>query len=80
MIWNYFYIGHGKGEVDGAGALLKREIRKEHIKLNVRQIQNAFDVVTFLREATRQHATHPNVRRIVLKYFWEVKKDDLDIS
>jgi hypothetical protein len=29
MIWNYFSIGHGKGEVDGANALLKREIRKE---------------------------------------------------
>jgi hypothetical protein len=26
MCWNYFASGHGKGEVDGAGALLKREI------------------------------------------------------
>jgi hypothetical protein len=29
MIWNYFSNGHGKGEVDGAGALLKRETQKE---------------------------------------------------
>jgi hypothetical protein len=29
MIWNYFSIGHGKGEVDGANALLKRGFRKE---------------------------------------------------
>ena len=25
LAWNYFATGHGKGEVDGAGALLKRE-------------------------------------------------------
>jgi hypothetical protein len=32
MSWNYFGSGHGKGEVDGAGALLKRQIRTEQIK------------------------------------------------
>jgi hypothetical protein len=26
MVWNYFVLGHGKGEVDGAGALMKREV------------------------------------------------------
>jgi hypothetical protein len=31
MNWNYFANGHGKGEVDGVGALLKREIWKEQI-------------------------------------------------
>jgi hypothetical protein len=34
MSWNYFGSGHGKGEVDGAGALLKREIRNEQLKPN----------------------------------------------
>ena len=29
MSWNYFASGQGKGEVDGAGALLKQEIRNE---------------------------------------------------
>jgi hypothetical protein len=29
MIWNYFSIGHGKGEVDGASALLKTETQKK---------------------------------------------------
>jgi hypothetical protein len=38
-------------------------------------------VVNFLKEkATREHVAHPNTRRIVLKYFLEVKKDDVDIS
>jgi hypothetical protein len=37
-------------------------------------------VVNFLREkAIKQHVAHPNTRRIVLKYFSEVKKDDVDI-
>jgi hypothetical protein len=36
MIWNYFSTGHGKGEVNGASALWKREIQKEQIKPNVR--------------------------------------------
>ncbi len=32
MCWNYFTSGHGKGKVNGVGALLKSEIRKEQIK------------------------------------------------
>jgi hypothetical protein len=32
MNWKYFATGHGKGKVDGVGALLKMEIRKEKIK------------------------------------------------
>ncbi len=26
MVWSFFATGHGKGEVDGAGALLEREV------------------------------------------------------
>jgi hypothetical protein len=29
MIWNFFATGHGKSEVDGFGALLKKKIIKE---------------------------------------------------
>jgi hypothetical protein len=36
MVWNYFATSHGKGEVDGVGALLGWEIRKEQIKSNAR--------------------------------------------
>jgi hypothetical protein len=32
MCWNYFASGHGKGEVDGVGTLLKWEIHKKYIK------------------------------------------------
>ena len=34
MSWNYFASRHGKEEVDGTGALLKREIRAEQLKSN----------------------------------------------
>jgi hypothetical protein len=54
MIWNYFSTSHGKGEVNGASALLKREIRKKLIKPNPKKFQFTFDVVNFLKEkATR---------------------------
>jgi hypothetical protein len=29
MTWNYFATGHDKGEVDGAGVLLKQEFKKK---------------------------------------------------
>jgi hypothetical protein len=30
----FFSTGHGKGEVDGSGALLKRELKKKQIKFH----------------------------------------------
>ncbi len=44
-MWNYFASGHGKGKFDNEGVLLKRKIRKEQIKPQVQQLQNAHDVV-----------------------------------
>jgi hypothetical protein len=36
-------------------------------------------VVAYLKEeATRQHYAHPNARRNLFKYFWEVKKENVD--
>jgi len=29
LVWNFFAIGHGKGEADGIETLLKQEIKKE---------------------------------------------------
>jgi hypothetical protein len=31
-IWNYFYFGHGKGEHDGVGACIKRELCRKEMK------------------------------------------------
>jgi hypothetical protein len=63
LIWNFFATSHGKGEVDGARALLKCEVRKEQIKSNGRKFQNVAKVVAFLRSKTNEyHDAYPNVR------------------
>ncbi len=45
MCSNYFASNHGKGEVDGAGALLKHEIYKEQIKTQAQRLQDVHDIV-----------------------------------
>jgi hypothetical protein len=58
MVWNYFTIGHGKGEVDGIGALFKCEVSKEQIKLIGLKIQNAIEMVAYLKAKSNiYHAT-----------------------
>jgi len=79
MIWNYFATNHGKGEVDGVRALLKRKFCKEQIKSTACKLQFVGDVVKYLREeARRQHVAYPTTRRIISMYFWEVTKHDID--
>jgi hypothetical protein len=82
MVWNYFSIGHGKGEVDGVGAMLKKKFQKEQVKPNVKRLQSASNIVVIFlgKKFVRQHVVHPNVRKTMPKYFWEVKKNDVDIS
>jgi hypothetical protein len=68
-----------KGEVDGAGALLKREIQKKQIKPKGRKIQNVVEVVAFLKfEANKYHVAHLNVRQHINKFFHEVKVGDIN--
>jgi hypothetical protein len=49
MIWNFFVIRHGKDDMDGFGALQKKEIKKEQIKPLGQKLQNAREMVQFLR-------------------------------
>jgi hypothetical protein len=75
MSWNYFGSGHGKGEVDGAGALLKREIQNEQLKPGGLKLQNAAEIVQFLKDQSqRVHAGPPGARRTTHKFFWEIPK------
>jgi hypothetical protein len=81
MTWNYFAPGHGKGEVDGAVALLKRELLKEQIKPDARRIQSANDVVLHLQaEANKYHAAHDGARRRIQRHCWEIKQGNIDRS
>jgi len=78
MTWNYFAIGHGKGEVDGVGVLLKQDVKKEQLKPNGMKIQNAHEATIFLKvESNKFHASYLVARKVVNKYFWEVKEVDI---
>ena len=65
--------------MDGAGALLKRELYKEQIKPHGRQLQNAAQVVRFLQEESNKfHARRVGERRRTTKFFWEIKEGDIN--
>ncbi len=47
--WNYFGMGLGKGQWDGAKASIKNVFQIEQVKMvDGMKLQNANDVVTFL--------------------------------
>jgi hypothetical protein len=48
MLWNLFGSSHGKGEHDGAHAMVKKELHKEQLRLNAPPLWNAFDAMKFL--------------------------------
>jgi hypothetical protein len=74
--WIYFATRHRKEEVDGAGALLKKELCKEQIKPGGQRSQNAKDTVWFLHaESSRVHEAQSSARRKTNKYFCKIKKD-----
>jgi hypothetical protein len=62
--WKFFAIGHGKCEVDGIGDLLKRKVKKEPIKLQGKKLQNANEIVRFLKSKTNKyHVAHSNAHK-----------------
>lgn len=79
MVWSFFGSGHGKGVHDGAGAVLKQEIRKQQLNMDSPRMQNAADVVAFCKKKqTEEHAAYPNVRREVIRFFHLVKTEEVD--
>ena len=69
MMWNYFASGHGKGEHDGARAVIKRTLTQEQLKPSAFEMKCAADVVTFLQLCFCDN----KVKRI----FWEIKETDV---
>jgi hypothetical protein len=64
MLWNFFATCHGKGEVDGARALFKREAKKEQLKSKGQKIQNVIKVVAFWKlnqTNTMLHTLRPSI-------------------
>jgi hypothetical protein len=76
---NFFATGHGKGEVDGAGTLLKREVHKKQLKPDGPKLQNCLEIIRFLQEETNKfHHAHPRARQQLRRHFWEIKKGHVD--
>ena len=64
MQHHYFGSGHGKGEHDGVGVVVKCTLIAKQLKLDGAKLQNAEDAVNYL--ATTLPSTHKARRRFVL--------------
>ena len=80
MSWNFFGTGHGKGEWDGAGAVVKRALRTEQLHNPWRQLQDAADAVDFLKEKMEGlvESSVAGNRIVSYRYFHLIKPDDVD--
>ena len=50
MTWNFFCSGHGKGEHDGQGAVVKRALEHEQLNVDGTRLTCAADVIDFARK------------------------------
>lgn len=73
MTWNFFASGHGKGEHDGAGAVIKRTLTHEQLKPDAWPMKCASDVVSFLKQRFGGELGQVGVNRV----FWEIKTDEV---
>ena len=82
MEWNFWATRHGKGPHDGVGACLKQTLRKEQLKPGSRRLQNAKDVIEFLKFTMNMpNLAYPRAKRLVSRHFidigeFEVTKDE----
>ncbi|KAL2611509.1 hypothetical protein R1flu_023201 [Riccia fluitans] len=73
MMWNFFYSGHGKGEHDGQGAVLKCRFRQHQMSRPEGRFDRAADVVGFCK-LNMEKGLKENIHRV----FWEVKEEDVE--
>ncbi len=77
MIWSFFGSSHGKGPHDGARTIIKRFSRGEQLNVHGEKLQNAEEVVTFLRKHLfdRPKTSYVSVRKPIKGLFWHIKLD-----
>ncbi len=81
VVWSYFGFRHGKEVHDGAGTILKQEIKKEQVNMDATKLQNATDVLSFcLKKQQEKHSAYPNARRQVSHFFHLVNPRDVNRS
>lgn len=73
MIWSFFASGHGKGEHDGVGAVIKRALTHEQLKPDAWPMKCTRDVVNFLKHKFNDGDSQTGVNRI----FWEIQAIDV---
>ena len=80
MRWNFFGSGHGKGEHDGAGAVIKRALTHEQLKADAVHMNCAAHVVDFLRTnmSTGAAGVYSSQVRDIKRVFWEVRIDEVN--
>lgn len=81
MRWNFFESAHGKGEWDGAGAVVKRALRQEQIQNPNRPLQNAAQVVEFLKEnySTRVGTQYTQATsKPICREFWHIGESEVN--
>jgi hypothetical protein len=83
MRWNYFETAHGKGEWDGAGAVVKRALSAEQIQNPLRPLANAAQVVDFLQEKYTERVqssykrTKMNTAPPLSRVFWHIGEKEV---
>lgn len=77
--WSFFGTGHGKGPHDGAGAVLKCYIRQSELDIKGPQLQNAQQVVDFLRLKLpySPDTSYSRDQRHVNRVFWHIGVMDI---
>lgn len=80
MSWNFFGSGHGKGEHDGAGAVIKRSLTQYQLQPDCPKLDCAADVVALLRQTLSDGATatYASQARYVSRVFWEIELGDVE--
>ena len=72
-IWNYFEIGHGKGEHDGASACIKTALQREEMKFTGARLRDVASIVKWCASVMGEQATR---KQLVQRICREVKKLD----
>jgi len=75
-------MGHGKGEWDGVSVVVKRALRAEQLHNPQRRLQDASNVVQFLKEGMSFLApsTYEGSGFSITRHFWNVNLVDVDRS
>lgn len=83
-IWSYFETGHGKGEHDGAGACVKRALRRYQLRRDSERFRDARQVVEWctmhMGVATSSSSDVGQSRRTVRRFFTCVDGGDIGIG